>query len=862
MTHISLTLVAHALGLNRVSDMAQKVGLHWPPPPPISARNLVMLAGGQVSPLNWLPANPFAILIDEGQDVWHAGRVMDLLALDTGALVVGTDSGGVWLVEGNDRAIPLSEGWDTPDISCLAFGPDGPRHIFAGTDNASMAVAAGNELGQAVPYSVALFETDTATPFPLLNWRPVPLTPVSPDGAIVGTIVRIVVLKESRRIVLACLNGVFWSPIPALGNAYNWHQVPNLPPGGYSGLALGPNDRIVIAAWGSNPSNFLYGIFYADWGPGGLTPIRATLSPYKSFIRLAHALGSNRVSGMAEKVGLHWPPPPPISVRNLVKLAGGRVSFAASAMGRTSLASSAQDPRVMYAVSAQTLWPYKSLILLADALGSNRVSEMAQKVGLHWPPPPPISVRNLVKLAGTRVTQPDLTVYAVLASSDGGETWTQVTIPNFDVPFHQGNFNNCLAVSPFNSEVVALGWQKHFVSRDSGVSWQLFDDKAGLPGLHDDVHAVHFDPTSPPNERLYVCSDGGVALTVDQGKSFATHMNKNLLNMQLFRGKLSASSQTPGLIAGATQDNGNVYAMIGDNTTPWTMMEGGDGGLTMFVGTGQLLHYNADSGQTSLLVAQWDGTKFIGEGLVFPDILSSPVCAIVNAPLKRNSAGQLMWAIAAGDAAGTGVYGIFADNDGFGIHYELLGQIPGGLAPINALGSADGRTVFVGIGGQMKAGGLIFAINTDQGTIQQSTVVPLKNPSQGDPGASVDRIVAQSSALAFAILSNSGSRAGQNFILRWDGAGWNALGVGKGLPGDPFMALEATNPRPLFTLFAATDKQVFQSDDNGDTWQVQTGGLPVRPHCQDLRFGIDATGARLLYLSTFGRSVWQTRLDG
>ena len=194
MSYIRLTVVAHALASNTVSGMAQRVGLHWPPPPCISVRNLVRLAGGQVSALNWLPANPFAILIDPAQNAWHAGHINDVLALDSGGLVLGTDSGGVWLVEGNNSAIPLSEDWDTPNISCLAFGPDGPLHIFAAGD--------------------ALFETDTSALFPLLNWRPVPLTPVSPKGVTVGTIICIVVLKQRRRIVLACSNGVFWSSIP------------------------------------------------------------------------------------------------------------------------------------------------------------------------------------------------------------------------------------------------------------------------------------------------------------------------------------------------------------------------------------------------------------------------------------------------------------------------------------------------------------------------------------------------------------------------------------------------------------------------------------------------------------------------
>ncbi len=36
-----------------------------------------------------------------------------------------------------------------------------------------------------------------------------------------------------------------------------------------------------------------------------------------------------------------------------------------------------------------------SLLQLARALGSHTVSDMARKMGRHWPPPPPISVRSL-----------------------------------------------------------------------------------------------------------------------------------------------------------------------------------------------------------------------------------------------------------------------------------------------------------------------------------------------------------------------------------------------------------------------------------------------------------------------------------
>jgi hypothetical protein len=46
---------------------------------------------------------------------------------------------------------------------------------------------------------------------------------------------------------------------------------------------------------------------------------------------------------------------------------------------------------------------YVGLLQFARFLGSNTVRGMVQKVGLKWPPPPPISVRNLIQLAELRV---------------------------------------------------------------------------------------------------------------------------------------------------------------------------------------------------------------------------------------------------------------------------------------------------------------------------------------------------------------------------------------------------------------------------------------------------------------------------
>src|SRR4051794_25420195 len=84
----------------------------------------------------WTGAVDMTIQVDEAADAWHAGHVNDVLTLASGGsldgIVVATDTGGAWLVPRTGGGITLSETWDTPDLRCLAPGPDHPRHVYAG----------------------------------------------------------------------------------------------------------------------------------------------------------------------------------------------------------------------------------------------------------------------------------------------------------------------------------------------------------------------------------------------------------------------------------------------------------------------------------------------------------------------------------------------------------------------------------------------------------------------------------------------------------------------------------------------------------------------------------------------------------
>lgn len=177
----------------------------------------------------WTLANPFGIQLRSLSGVdpligyWHAGHVNDVLVLGGnagGAVLVGTENAGVWIVPQPGANVPLAAGpltdkWQDNSISCLCQGAYGPENIWVGT-------------------SGAIIENEDL----FVSW-----SDISPVG--IGTVYRIVITTANpRRIVMATDAGVFWSPLPAAGSSSHSWQKLSLPGGTYAGLALGRGDRI------------------------------------------------------------------------------------------------------------------------------------------------------------------------------------------------------------------------------------------------------------------------------------------------------------------------------------------------------------------------------------------------------------------------------------------------------------------------------------------------------------------------------------------------------------------------------------------------------------------------------------------
>jgi len=732
------------------------------PPPP---------GPGTDDTIQWSQAGTTALAINKDQNIWHSGHVNAIVPLGGGAILVGSDTGGVWSVTANGDALPLSDDWDKPDISCMAIGPDSPNHFYAG--------AGANGVG-----AVYVSEPDSVF-LNFIKWHEVPLVDSAGNPLNTGTVQCMVVSRANRKLVLGCDRGVFWADIPALGQQHVFTQTAFLPAMGYSGAALGPNGIVVLATNGDGTSQS--GILFGSWSSGDLLFQRATIT--------------------------------------------GAID--ASQMHRTSLASCDGQLLVMYVLSAAA----------------------------------------------------DSSMLAVLKSTDGGQTWSRLQttargskgknlpLETVEVTGLQGDYNNCITVSPTDSAKVLVGWRNGpWISQDGGMTWDaphLNDDD---PHLHEDLHSLAFDPSDPSGQTFYAGNDGGVVVTRDLGASYTNEHNQHLHTLQFegngreFYGVFTPHTRAPGVIGGGLQDNGNVYAAIDSGSDEFRQIENSDGHVMAFLQTGHVLHYNGND-VNKVTAHRWDGTQLV-EGTIVPvntrgpgstDVsngLPDAVVEVVSVPTFRSpDTEQLMYAMATAFGSGD-VYGLFANDDGGNMHWDYVGTVPISAqnGDVWALASLRGDNIFVGT-----QDGRIFSLSP-RSKQPFEFGVPLRGTNPGE----IWRICILRDGVGYAIYSSQG----QGFLLQSNFFSWDQLGsndnVARGVdfPTDEgqiygFDIDRAAQPP---TLFASTDTRVFVSRDQGDTWKIATKGLPRRAHCTELRAVAHDNGQRFLYLSTFGRSAWRAPL--
>ncbi len=166
----------------------------------------------------------------------------------------------------------------------------------------------------------------------------------------------------------------------------------------------------------------------------------------------------------------------------------------------------------------------------------------------------------------------------IYRSTNGGNTWIQrASSPNLLGWSVSGNDNGgqgwydlSLAVSPTNKNQLFVGGVNLWRSNNGGTGWLCVGHwygAGGTPTVHADIHNFGWHPST---NNLFICTDGGLYRTANQGSSYI-EMKSGLNITQYY--KISQSTSNSTLFLGGAQDNG-THRQVGTN---WAQVNGGDG---------------------------------------------------------------------------------------------------------------------------------------------------------------------------------------------------------------------------------------------------------------------------------------------
>ncbi len=426
-------------------------------------------------------------------------------------------------------------------------------------------------------------------------------------------------------------------------------------------------------------------------------------------------------------------------------------------------------------------------------------------------------------------------------TDDGGNSWVRINnapnalcSPQFPNLACQGWYNNVVAVSPADPDVVWLGGVTLWRSTDGGENWVQRDRLAcagctepALCRTYVDQHDFAFDPNDP--QTVYAFNDGGVAKSTDGGDCFE-HKNEGLITGQFYA--ISSGRSAPGTIIAGTQDHGLQGIDLTENTNlawdRWGYLDGSD--------------VEVHSKNAKILYGGWiDGTYW------------------------RTNSG--VHALAAQITNGINL------NENNGFYWAILRQHP--QSPFTLLGATQQRLYKTTTGGGSWTG--VAAMNEpkmfefDQADPTNAYAAAWssngtwsfwRSQNSGDtwaqtnsaPGWRVTDIKSSPQQAGLLYVSRNSSQPNTAHIYKSDDFGNTWTGIQGDLPDLPVNAIAVHHFLPG-VLFAATDLGVFVTCDDGNTWTEYNDHLPVSITL-DIEFNPADTTLRI---GTIGRGAWWTK---
>jgi photosystem II stability/assembly factor-like uncharacterized protein len=447
------------------------------------------------------------------------------------------------------------------------------------------------------------------------------------------------------------------------------------------------------------------------------------------------------------------------------------------------------------------------------------------------------------------VTDSNYYTHSIQKTTNGGGSWFAVATP-FDNSSAvngthlggQGWYNNYIAVSPADSNILFTGGINIFRSTNGGAAWTRISDGYGTPYVHVDQHAVAFSPASP--SLVYFGNDGGVFRTTDGGATFSA-INNNLGITQFYSGAVHPTSE---IYYGGTQDNGTLRT-----TSPpsWSVAIPGDGGATAVDFTTPTTVYSeyvylsilksTGSGAPNSWTRAMSGIPTTGGNLsdgtsdrcefiapLVMDPSNSQVLVAGTYRIFRTANGGTSWSSISSDLTGDGAGSVGSS-----------GSVITAIAVAKSLSS----TIYIGTSGSAGSASRVCVTTNTGSSWTDVTKAPL-------PNLYVKSIAIDPANRDRAIVTYSGYGAGHVFLTANRGSSWT--NISGDLPDLPVNTV-VIDPSNTGHWIIGTDLGVFESNNGGTNWIQQNSGL-ANVSVSDL----DVRGDLYMFAATHGRGMFKT----
>jgi photosystem II stability/assembly factor-like uncharacterized protein len=407
----------------------------------------------------------------------------------------------------------------------------------------------------------------------------------------------------------------------------------------------------------------------------------------------------------------------------------------------------------------------------------------------------------------------------VYRSDDNGATWVAQNT-TLNMTGYQGWYNLTLAVDPNDISTVISGGVSLYRSTDGGVNFSETGEGFILGSeteVHVDHHAIAYEPGS--NSNVWVCSDGGVWRSTDDGLTWASQ-REGLVTYQFY--DICVAQSDPAFMMGGTQDNGIPGRVDPESWAVSTLLADG-------------MVCNVDPMNADRIYGEWqygNQVKSVDGGESWSVIMNGITGQgtwVTPVDEDQNEPDRLFMSTSDG---------IFRTTDG-GANWENVGTQ---TAVWISISPVDGDVVWI-----VNAGGARYT--TDDAETWENAAA--WGCATGQP----TKIQAHPTDVNTAFATFSGYGEGDAHILMTADMGSTWVDVTGDLPSQPVNTM-IVDPLDTDAWYIGTDAGVWSSTDGGATWAPHEVGLP---NAMILDLEIRRT-ARKLVAGTHGRGAWEIDL--